>query len=103
MDAVLEKHIESTPGICGGKPRLLGTRITVADVVTWHLRLGLSIEEIAGTYNLPLASIHAAMVYYYDHRTEVDQSIEEGRAFAETLRAGQPSLLQAKLKAARRG
>jgi hypothetical protein len=64
-----------------------------------HLRLGQSLEEIAGKYDLPLAAIHAAMAFYYDdHRAEIDKSIEEDRAFAEAFRHDNPSPLQEKLK-----
>jgi uncharacterized protein (DUF433 family) len=42
-----------------------GTRIIiVADVVIMHLRLGQSVEKIAGQYDLDLADAYAAMAYY---------------------------------------
>ncbi len=100
---VLEEHIEITPDVRGGKPRIQGTRITVADVVIMHLRMGQSLEEIAGKYQFPLAAAYAAMVYYYDHRAEIDESIQEDEAFAEAFRRENPSLLQAKLKALKDG
>ncbi|MCC7161923.1 MAG: DUF433 domain-containing protein [Anaerolineae bacterium] len=96
---VLDEHIELTPEVRNGKPRIAGTRITVADVVIMHWRMGQSLDEIAGKYNLPLAAAHAAMVYYYDHRKEIDESINQDQAFVEALRRENPSLLQAKLKA----
>ena len=68
MEAVLDHHIEITPEVRGGRPRIAGTRITVADIVIMHLRLGQSLEEIAGKYDLDLADVHAALAYYYDHR-----------------------------------
>jgi uncharacterized protein (DUF433 family) len=43
-------HIEITEGICGGKPRIAGHRITVQDIVIWHERMGRSAEEIAVEY-----------------------------------------------------
>ena len=43
---VIAEHIEITPGICGGKPRITGHRIRVEDIVIWHERMGLSPEEI---------------------------------------------------------
>jgi uncharacterized protein (DUF433 family) len=98
MDLVLGRYIEITPDVRGGKPRLAGTRIAVADIALMHLRLGQSLEEIAGKYDLPLAAIHAAMAYYYDHRAEIDQSIEEDQTFAEAFRRDNPSPLQEKLK-----
>ena len=70
----------------------------MADIVLMHLRLGQSLEEITGKYDLPLAAIHAAMAYYYDHRAEIDQSIEEDQAFAEAFRRDNPSPLQGNLK-----
>lgn len=51
----LDAHIELTPGIAGGKPRIAGHRITGQDVVIWNERLGKSIEEIAAEYDLSLA------------------------------------------------
>jgi len=103
METALERHIESLPQVRNGKPHLAGTRITVADVVIMHLRLGQSLEEIAGKYNLSLAAVHAAMVYYYDHRIMVDASIEEDQAFAEAFQRDNPSPLQKKLKKLRNG
>ena len=51
MQIVLDQHIEANPDIRGGKPCIVGTRITVSDVVLMHLRLGQSLEQIAGHYN----------------------------------------------------
>jgi len=46
----LDEHIEATPDIAGGKPRVRGHRITVQDVAIWHERLGKSPDEIASEY-----------------------------------------------------
>ena len=101
MEAVLDKHIEITPGVRGGKPRIVGTRISVADVVLMHLRLGQSLEEIAGKHDLSLAAVYAAIAYYHDHRTDIDGSIKEDVAFAEAIQRDNPSPLKEKLKASR--
>lgn len=90
--------IESTPGIVGGKPRIAGHRITVQDVAIWHERLGRSVDEIAADYDLSLAEIYAALAYYFDHRAEIDQSIEESRAFADNLRKRTGSKVTQKLQ-----
>lgn len=95
----MQHHIVTRAEVRCGKPHLSGTRITVADVVLMHLRLGQALEEIAGKYDLSLAAVHAAMAYYYDHRVEIDQSIEADAAFAEAFRHNNPSLLREKLKA----
>ncbi len=102
METVLDLHIEITPDMRGGKPRIANTRITVADIVLMHLRLGQSLEEIAGKYELPLAAVYAAMAYYYDHQAEIDRSIEADQAFAEAFRKNNPSPLKEKLEALRR-
>lgn len=99
MTTTLDRHINADPATRGGKPRIADTRITVSDVVLMHLRLGQSLEHIAGHYQLPLAALHAAMAYYYDNQAEIDARMEQDEEFLEAFRRRNPSLLQAKLKA----
>ncbi|MCS4114611.1 uncharacterized protein (DUF433 family) [Salinibacter ruber] len=61
----LDQRIEQTEGICGGKPRISGHRITVQDIVVWHERGGWSVDEIASEYDLSLADVYAALAYYF--------------------------------------
>lgn len=82
----LDQRIERTEGICGGKPRISGHRITVQDIVVWHERGGWSVDEIASEYDLSLADVYAALAYYFAHRERIDQSIEESRAFVEEMK-----------------
>ncbi|MBI5349849.1 MAG: DUF433 domain-containing protein, partial [Chloroflexi bacterium] len=42
----LDKFIEITPCVCGGKPRVAGHRITVQNVAIWHERMGMSADEM---------------------------------------------------------
>ena len=49
---VLDKHIEVTPGVVGGKPRIRGHRVTVQDIVIWHERMGKSVDEISAEYDI---------------------------------------------------
>lgn len=93
----LDQHIDCTPGIAGGKPRIAGRRITVQDIVLWYDRLGMTADEISSEHDLTLADVHAAMAYYFDHRVEIDQSIDEDEAFVETLRQRTPSKVLQKL------
>lgn len=102
MVAAIDRHIESSPAVRGGKPCLAGTRTTVGDVVLLHLRMGQSLEQIAGRFQLPLAALHAAMAFYYDHRDEIDQAIESEDAYIEAKRGKNPSKLRAKLEALNR-
>lgn len=94
----LDQHIEITPGVAGGKPRIAGHRITVQDVAIWHERLGRSADEIAAEHGLTLADVHAALAYYFDHRAEVDRSMADGAAFAASLKERTPSRVREKLR-----
>jgi uncharacterized protein (DUF433 family) len=96
-------YIESSADTRGGKPRIAGTRITVADIVLMHRRLGRALEEIAGTYDLSLAPVYAAMAYYYDHKNEIDQSLDEEEGLAEDFKKNNPSRLREKLQALSHG
>jgi uncharacterized protein (DUF433 family) len=97
MAAVMTSHIDISPGIAGGKPRIAGHRITVQDIVIWHERLGASADEIATGYDLSLAEVYAALTYYYDHRAEIDESIRADESFIAALRRNTPSKLKAKI------
>jgi uncharacterized protein (DUF433 family) len=97
-EIALDRHIEVTPGVAGGKPHIAGHRITVQNVVIWHEWMGLSADEIAAEYNLTLSEVYAALAYYYDHRAEIDESIRADEAFVEELRRVTPSKLPEKLR-----
>ena len=99
IPAPLPQHIEITPGVCGGKPRIAGTRIRVQDVMVWHERMNLSADEIASTYpHVSLAAVYAALTYYYDHRLEIDEQIRRGEELVEQARHKHPSKLSGKLQ-----
>jgi uncharacterized protein (DUF433 family) len=69
---VSREHIEVTPDVCGGKPRIRGTRIRVQDVYVWHELHGQSADQIVSEFpRLSLAGVHAALTYYWDHRDEI--------------------------------
>ena len=98
LEQILDCHIEISPGIAGGRPRIVGHRITVYDIVIWHEHLGFSPDEIAVDYGLTLADIYAALAYYHDHQAETDASIEADEAFVAALRHKTPSKLMEKLR-----
>jgi uncharacterized protein (DUF433 family) len=90
-----EPRIVITPGTCGGKPRLAGHRIKVADVAIWYERMGMNPDEIVSTWpSLTLSDVHAALAYYYDHRERIDADIRDAEEFADRVRAGQPSIFE---------
>lgn len=101
MVSVSTEHIEITPGTCGGKPRIAGTRIRVQDVVVWHDRMGMNPDEIAATYpHLTLADVYAALSYYHDHRDQIRAHLREDEELVASLRTQQPSIIE-KIRARR--
>jgi uncharacterized protein (DUF433 family) len=94
----LDRHIESNPGVAGGKPRIAGHRITVQNIAIWHERMGKTPDEIAAEYDLTLAEVYAALAYYFDNREEIERSIAEDEDFVESLRAKTPSKLLSRLQ-----
>jgi uncharacterized protein (DUF433 family) len=96
---IVTEYIGVRTGFCGGKPHILGHRINVEDVATWHEKMGMSPAEIVATYpTITLAQVHAALAYYQDHREEIEADIREGDEFVERLRAGQPSIFEKALQ-----
>jgi uncharacterized protein (DUF433 family) len=97
-ECILDRHIEITPGVAGGKPRIAGHRITVQNIVIWHERVGHSADEIAADYGLTLADVYAALAYYYDHQADVDASMRADDDFIAEMRRITPSVLREKLR-----
>jgi uncharacterized protein (DUF433 family) len=101
MEPVSIEHIEITPGVCGGKPRIAGHRITVQNIVVWHDQMMMSPDEIAATYpTITLADVYAALAYYHDHREEIRERLRQDEEFVAELKAQQPSIID-KIRARR--
>ena len=83
-------HIEVSPGVAGGKPRIAGRRVTVQNIAVWHERLGMTPREIADEYDLALADVFAALAYYFDHREAIDRNIQDDDAFNKALDNASP-------------
>ena len=94
----IDRHIERTPDIAGGKPRIAGHRITVQDIAIWHQQMGKSVDEICAEHDLGPADVHAALAFYFDNREEIDKAIDDSDAFIKTLRKTTPSALEKRLK-----
>ncbi|WP_036485910.1 DUF433 domain-containing protein [Myxosarcina sp. GI1] len=97
--SLITEHIEITPGVCGGKPRIAKHRIKVQDIAIWHERMGMSPDEIVSNYpSISLSDVYAALAYYHDHLEEIRQQIKEDEHYAKELQAKTPSLVKQKLK-----
>ena len=93
--SVLSHHIEITPGVCGGRPRIAGHRIRVQDIVVCHQHWGLSPEEIVAEYiGITLADVYAALAYYYDHESEIQQALADEAEVATRLETELGSVLK---------
>ena len=99
IETVLDRPIEITPGVAGSKPRIAGHRITVQNIVIRHEWMGLSADEIVAEYGITLGDVYAALAYYYDHRSEISESIRADEVFVEELRKVTPSKLLQQLRA----
>jgi len=97
-ERTLTSHIEAPPGVCGGKPRIAGTRIHVQDIMVWHELQGLSVDEIVTQYpQLTLADVHAALAYYHDHREEIRRHVKDAEDLVNAMLKDNPPRLVRKL------
>jgi uncharacterized protein (DUF433 family) len=100
---VSREHIEIVQGAGGPKPRIVGQRIRVQDVVIWHEKLGWSPDQIVHEFpTLTLADVHAALAYYWDHRDEIERALAEEDALEEALKQGYTGPLREKLNRLKR-
>ena len=91
--------IVKTPGVCGGQPRIAGTRIKVKHIYTWVERMGMTPAAVVAEYpHLTMAQVHAALAYYWSHRDEIHRDIENEEKLVAELRANAgPSRIQERL------
>lgn len=70
-------YVERKERVCGGRPVIVNTRITVS-LVAELANSGHSADEIVAMYpHLNHSEIYDALSYYYDHREEIDREIQE--------------------------
>ena len=74
------------PDICGDRPRIANTRITVGRIATlW--KQGLTPEEIADNWGyLSMAQVYAALTYYHANREEIEMLLARDLADYEKYR-----------------
>ena len=102
IQQVSKDYIAIDPDYCGGKPRIVGTRITVAAIAKMYRSMGEPLEVIATEYDLSKAAVYAAMAYYYDHQEEIESHTAASEALVDEMRRNSPpSPIDARLKAIR--
>lgn len=72
-------YIVRIPGICGGRPIIRNSRISVRQVAQLY-KAGDLVDEIVQAYpQLAPAAVYDAISYYLDHQAEIEQEIVENR------------------------
>ena len=79
--------ISISPEICGGRPRISGTGVSVRTVVGYYSSGETPAEIATQIPHLSLAQVHAALAYYYANRDQMDAAMAVEKAEAERLEA----------------
>ena len=83
--------IEVTPGVCGGRPRIAGSRVPVHRVAGYY-RLGYSPEEIREVLtSISLPQIYAALAHALANPGETEQSLRDEEEAIAQLRSETPA------------
>jgi len=78
-------EIISTADTLGGAPRIEGRRIGVHHVAKRVIDAGESPEQVAADYDLDIADVYRALVYYYDHAEEMRRVQAERQTVSDGL------------------
>lgn len=89
--------IAVNPKVRSGRPFIIGTSVTVADIAIAKNYHNQDADGIADWYGLTLPQVYGALAYYYEHKAELDQAIraqiKRGEGFKEKRVGGGNSLL----------
>jgi uncharacterized protein (DUF433 family) len=76
-------HIVRVQGVCGGRPVIEGTRLSVKLIVGWS-RMGMTPEEIAAQYpDVSAVQVADALAYYQDHPEEIEAEFAEEQRYID--------------------
>jgi uncharacterized protein (DUF433 family) len=72
-------HIVRNAQVCGGRPRIKGTRIAVRLIAGYHKK-GFTVEDVLKDLpHLNQAQVFDALSYYFDHPDLIEREIEENK------------------------
>jgi uncharacterized protein (DUF433 family) len=81
--------IVSDSSIRDGQPIVATTQIRVSDIAASHLYRGQTPDELAVNYKLSLGQVYAALAYYYQHKDQIDELMQQewdrANTYLETL------------------
>ena len=76
-------HVVRVQGVCGGRPVIEGTRLSVKLITGWA-RMGMTPAEIAAQYpDLSMVQVADALAYYEDHPEEIEAEFAEEQRYIE--------------------
>ncbi len=86
MSTMLDALLVTTPGVCGGRIRIDGTRITVHRVASLY-KQGLTAEDVVQNYpHLSLCQVYAALAFYHANRAEIETELAADDARYDELK-----------------
>lgn len=71
--------IVATADVMGGEPRLEGRRISVRQIAELVIDGAEAPVDVADQLDVPVADVHLALAYYYDHPDEMEAIREQHR------------------------
>ena len=94
-EKIVYPHISKDPEVCHGRACVSGTRVRVMDVAARHAQ-GLTPDQIATEFP-SLSSpfdVYAALLYWNDHKDEIEGDLAEDDRLAEEGLAGEAEFLK---------
>jgi len=86
MSSTLDALLVKTPGVCGGRIRIDGTRITVHRIALLY-KQGQQAEGIAQTYpHLSLVQVYTALAYFHANREQIESELAADDAEYDELK-----------------
>ncbi len=76
------------------RPVVAGTDIKVSQIASEAEHFGMTPDEIVEAHpHLTLADVHAALMYYFDHRDAIREDWQSARELIAEMRAQHPGRL----------
>ena len=79
--------IAINPKVRSGRAVVAGTGVCVSDIVMIKMFQNQDVDGLASWFDLSLAQVHAALAYYYEHKSALDAEIREYIKNANDLEA----------------
>ena len=89
METILAINLIATnPAVRSGRPYIVGTTLTVADIAIAKVFGMMEADAIADYYDISLPQVYAALAYYYQHKDEIDAETSKRDKLAAAMKEG---------------